>query len=174
MIAQLALAALTAALPTQPDLPTDPAQRSAIAAIQGDKGPLKEWQTTTYKIILADGITCRGYTYLTSYGPWESPRMSGGPNAAQCLPGGKSRRLDTSMCAADRGLQYGTVVWADGVVRVVRDRGGWVTVPRARAKHRRNERNLDFYTLKPDQHSSRSTPYAIVCTAADVHRRCGE
>lgn len=174
MIAALAVAALTAALPTQPDLPADPAQRSAVAAIRGDKGPLKEWQLTAYWIIISNNITCCGYTYLTSYGPWESPVISGGDYASQDHANGRRRRLDTTMCAADRGLPFGTVVWADGVVRVVRDRGGWVTVPRARAKDRRNSRNLDFYTLRRDEHYSRSTPYAVVCTDEDIHRRCGE
>lgn len=172
MIAHLALCALTAALPTTaPELPADPAQRAATKALRGDHGELKPWKQAAYELLVERGVTCDGYTYLTSYGPWESPRMSGGPNAAQDLPGHRPRRLDTTMCAADTGVPYGTVVWADGVLRVVRDRGGWVTVKRAQSHHRRNSRNLDFYTLKADQHYSQSTPYAIVCTAADVHKR---
>lgn len=95
--------------------------------------------------------------------------MSGGPYAANSLPNGKPRRLDVTMCAADRGLSFGQIIWADGALRIVRDRGGWVTVARAKRVtgqrdriKARNDRNLDFYTLRRDQHYSLSTPYAIV------------
>lgn len=155
--------------PATQGLPADPFQRTAVRALSGEFGPLKDWQQAAYRIGLKRGVTCRGYAYLTSYGPWESPSISGGPYAAQPLPGGHRRLLNTTMCASDRGLPFGTVIWSNGCLRVVRDRGGWVTVPRARAKHARNDRNLDFYTLIPDQHYSRSTPYAVVCTDRDVH-----
>ena len=168
-IAHLALCALTATLPTAPtpDLPADPAQRAATKALRGN---LQDWQRDAYTLLLAKHTTCRGYAYVTSYGPWEDPVMSGGPYAAQDLPGGRRRALDMTMCAADRGLAYGTVIWADGALRVVRDRGGWVTVARAQRRHPRNERNLDFYTREPDQHFSLSTPYAVIGTAGEVHR----
>ena len=156
--------------PQAPTLPTDPFQRVAVRAIAGEFGTLKDWQYVAYSIGLERGVTCQGYTYLTSYGPWESPSISGGPYASQSLPGGRRRLLNTTMCASDRGLPFGTVIWANGCLRVVRDRGGWVTVPRARAKHKRNDRNLDFYTLIRDQHYSRSTPYAVICEDKDVHR----
>jgi len=100
---------------------------------------------------LKSGVVCKGYAYLTSYGPWESPVMSGGPFAANSLLNGKPRRLNMTMCAADRGLSFGQIVWADGALRIVQDRGGWVTVARAKRHNARNDRNLDFFTLKRDQ-----------------------
>lgn len=67
MIAQLALAALTAALPTQPDLPTDPAQRAATKALRGDHGTLKPWQATGYKLIMTTGARADRTLVLTAY-----------------------------------------------------------------------------------------------------------
>ncbi len=162
------IAALVMAPATGPPASADPFVVAAKAALEGKA--CKPWQRAAYEIGLARGARCRGFTYLTSYGPWENPRMSGGPYAAQGMPGGKRRRLDVTMCAADRGLPFGTVIWCHGELRVVRDRGGWVTVPMARKKCGRNDRNLDFYTLSPDQHYGRSMPYAVVCRDVDVHR----
>jgi hypothetical protein len=47
----------------------------------------------------------------------------------------------------------------------VRDRGGAVTVANARRRgHPRNDRNLDFYTRRPDQHSKLSAEYVVLGT----------
>ena len=67
MIAQLALAALTAALPTQPDLPDDPAQRAATKALRGDHGDLTPWQATGYRLILTSGANADRTLVLTAY-----------------------------------------------------------------------------------------------------------
>ena len=67
MLAQLALAALTAALPTQPDLPDDPAQRAATKALRGDHGTLKPWQREGYTLILGTGATASRTLILTQY-----------------------------------------------------------------------------------------------------------
>jgi len=143
---------------TPPALPTDPFQRTAIRALAGEFGALQDWQEAAYIRGQREGVTCRGRAYLTSYGHlWESRKMSGGPRGAD-----HDVRLTEAHCAADRGLPFGTIVWCDGELRIVRDRGGWVTVKWARGHDRRNDRNLDFWTRRPDEHSSNSTPYAIV------------
>jgi hypothetical protein len=67
MIAQLAIAVLTATLPTQPDLPTDPAQRAATKAMRGDHGTLKPWQREGYTLILSTGATANRTLVLTAY-----------------------------------------------------------------------------------------------------------
>lgn len=67
MLAHIALCALTAALPTQPDLPTDPAQRAAVKALRGDSGTLKEWQQEGYSRIVETGATANRVLVLTQY-----------------------------------------------------------------------------------------------------------
>lgn len=154
--AALALLAAIAVPGAQP-LPADPFQRTAVRALRGDYGRLQQWQRDGYsKALEGRGITCSGYAYLTSYGPWEPAYMSGGPYAAD------GARLNETMCAADRGLPFGCLVWADGSLRIVRDRGGAVTVSAAKRHHRRNSRNLDFYCRSTERHFRISTQYAVV------------
>ena len=153
-----------------PPVPTDTFRRYAVEALAGKHGHLDEWQRSGYQIGLARGVTSGAKrTCLTSYGCWEAPLVDS-LWAAQDLPNGHRRRLDATMCAADKGVPFGTVVWANGELRVVRDRGSGVTLRRARSADRRNTRNLDFWTRKCDEHSLESTPYAVVCTDADIHR----
>jgi hypothetical protein len=154
--AALALLAAIAVPGAQP-LPADPFQRTAVQVLRGDFGKQPQWIIDGYsKALEGRGITCAGYAYLTSYGPWESPSISGGPFAAD------GARLNETMCAADRGLPFGVLVWADGSLRIVRDRGGAVTVSAAKRHHRRNSRNLDFYCRSTERHFRISTQYAVV------------
>lgn len=67
MIAQLALCALTAALPTTMDLPDDPAQRAAVKALRGDHGKLTPWQDEGYKLIMTTGARADRTLVLTAY-----------------------------------------------------------------------------------------------------------
>jgi hypothetical protein len=154
--AALALLAAIAVPGAQP-LPADPFQATAVCALRGDYGRLQQWQRDGYsKALEGKGIKCRGYAYLTSYGPWESPSISGGPFAAD------GARLNETMCAADRGLPFGCLVWADGSLRVVRDRGGAVTVSAAKRRASRNSRNLDYFCRRSERHFRVSTPYAVI------------
>ena len=134
-----------------------PAQRVAVKALAGDYGKLAGWQVKGYRAILRGQYTYTGYAYLTSYGPWDPPAVFGGPYAAD-----RGMRLTEAHCAADKGLPFGTLVWADGSLRIVRDRGGAVTVAQAKRRgHSRNDRNLDFYTKSRDRHFARSTVYVV-------------
>lgn len=67
MLAHCALIALTAALPTQPELPADPAQRAATKALRGDSGTLKPWQVKGYKLIIETGAKADRTLVLTAY-----------------------------------------------------------------------------------------------------------
>jgi hypothetical protein len=67
MIAALAIAALTAALPTAPELPADPAQRAAVKALRGDHGTLKPWQDRGYTLIITRGAKADRTLVLTAY-----------------------------------------------------------------------------------------------------------
>jgi len=138
-------------------LSTHPLQRTAAKALAGEFGTLQHWQAAAYKRVLDKKLTFCGRAYLTSFGPWDPPRIFGGPYAAD-----RGIRLTPAHCAADKGVAFGMVVWADGELRIVRDRGGAVTVRAARRRDRRNDRNLDFYTKRRDEHFKRSTPYAFV------------
>jgi hypothetical protein len=63
----MALLALTATLPTQPDLPQDPAQRAATKALMGMSGDLRPWQRQGYSTIIASGATASRVLILTAY-----------------------------------------------------------------------------------------------------------
>lgn len=67
MIAALAVAALTAAMPTAPELPADPAQRAAVKALRGDHGTLKPWQDKGYRLIVSTGAKADRTLVLTAY-----------------------------------------------------------------------------------------------------------
>ena len=138
-------------------LPEDPFRRCAVKQRAAGYAGLEWWRRLAYERGLAEGTTCQGRAYLTSYGPWEPLAMYGGPFAAD-----RHIRLTAAHCAADPAVPFGTLVWAAGSIRIVRDRGGWVKVWRARRRDPRNDRNLDFYTLTKDKYFSRSTPYVLL------------
>jgi len=150
------LAAILAANPY-----TDPLQNHAYRALHGEWGPIKEqWKRDAYDIVLERNIKCCGRAYLTSYGPWDPPKMYGGKWASDdsrgpCL-------LDDTMCAANPEVKFGTLVWAAGEFRIVRDHGGMVKIKYAKQHDKRNTFNFDYHCHDRDRFHSESTPCAVL------------
>ena len=156
----LPLAAALFAATFVPNVPQEAIQ-CAERALNGVYGELPYWKTYGYQKIKEGDVVRSGYCYITSYGSWESRKMSGGPFASD-----RSIRLTTDHCAADPAVPFGTMMWGsdwnDEGLRVVRDRGGWVTVRRAKGHAKRNTRNIDFRTKTKDEFAAESGLYVWV------------
>lgn len=140
-------------------LPSDAFERCATKALRGDYGPLEHWQQCAYIWGLAKRVRCCGLAKVTSYGPWESPHMSGGEWTASGL------RVSARFCAANPEIAFGTIVWTEYGLRYVQDRGGWVKlgwVPRVgRVTTALENANLDYYSER-ELATLRETPWAVV------------
>jgi len=133
-----------------PPLPDDPFRRCAVKALRGDYGTLVEWKRCAYEWGLARGVTVCGLAKVTSYGPWESPEMSGGNWTAS------GTHVSEDECAANPEIPFGTIIWTPYGLRRVEDRGGWVKVGFAlvRGRWRRvtcaeETANFDYYSRRP-------------------------
>jgi len=141
----------------------DPFQRCAALALAGKWGKLKPWQEEAYRSGQQRGLTAHRLAKVTSYGPWESDAMSGGPFA--WLKNGTRVRLNEAHCAADTAILEGSIVWSDYGLRFVVDRGGWVKLGYVRGVGRvtstQESANLDYRT-KRKMSTLRNTPYVIL------------
>lgn len=159
-----------AALLVAPTLPQwvpavagDPLQQCAAKALNGEFGVLQRWQRDAYEQILRGRVTCQGQAKVTCYGPFESPRMSGGPYA--WLDNGQRVTLGPEHCAANPEIPKGSIVWTDWGLRFVVDRGGWVKLGYVRGVGRvtsaGESANFDYWSRR-DLGTRRHAPYAIV------------
>jgi len=123
MIAAIALAALTAALPTAaPELPDDPAQRAAVKALRGDSGKLKPWQAKGYTLILTTGAKADRTLVLTQYNGDEPDGIWDGHDA----------RCTLRTAASNKIRQY-SFVWTErSNIRQVLDTGAHSNDSKAR------------------------------------------
>ncbi len=142
-----------------PALPSEPFQRCATKALRGDYGALEHWQRCAYIWGIAKGIRCCGLAKVTSYGPWESPCMSGGDETASGLS------VSTKFCAANPELAFGTIIWTEYGLRYVQDRGGWVKLGWVenvgRVTRWTENANLDYYSER-ELATLREVPWAVV------------
>jgi hypothetical protein len=135
----------------------DSFQRAARSAKEGKWGVLKPWQLEWYNYGLAHQLKVQGRAKVTSYGPWESDRMSGGPF---CWLGSRRVVLGSAHCAADRGIPKGSIVWTNYGLRFVVDRGGWVKVGGSFTSSGETA-NLDYWSPR-ELSTLRQTPYVIL------------
>ncbi|MBC7289363.1 MAG: hypothetical protein H5T86_15245 [Armatimonadetes bacterium] len=84
--------------------------------------------------------------------------MSGGPVSAT------GKRLTADMCAANREIPFGVVIWTPWGLRVVEDRGGMVRLSRCGP---RESAFFDYFTSH-DIGQMRNAPYAIIGPARAV------
>jgi len=140
-------------------VPGEPFQRCATKALRGEYGPLEEWQRCAYIWGIAKRVRCCGLGKVTSYGPWESPQMSGGPTTATGLP------VSQRFCAANPEIAFGTIIWTEYGLRYVQDRGGWVKLGWVRGVGRvtsaLENANLDYYSDR-ELATLREVPWAVV------------
>ena len=161
-VADAVLSPPKAKLPTpKPYDLSDPFTYAAVSALAGRFGHIDEWRRDFYSHGLKHGVRCVRYALVTSFGPFEDP-LADSLWAAQDLPNGHRRRLTADNCAADPSIPFGTVIWVDGALWVVRDRGRGVTVARARSVNSRNTHAIDCWTQCEATHNCDSAPMAIV------------
>jgi hypothetical protein len=145
MLAALLISLLNPAMST--DKTTDPFVLKAQAVLRGDI-QVSAWEKQLYKRGMDNNVRCCGYTIVTCYGPWESPKMSGGPKSSS------GKLLNITMCAAPKKFRFGTVIWTKWGIRIVEDRGGMVKMRGAKS-------HFDYYTKK-NQGSLSNTAYAVI------------
>ena len=156
-LAALPLLGMAQSPSAQPGPQSDPFRLCAERALAGYWGPLKPWQQQWYRLGLERGLTVQGRAKVTSFGPWENPRMSGGPF---CWVGPVRIRLDAAHCAANPELPKGSIVWTPYGLRFVVDRGGWVRLGRPYTRPGETA-NLDYWSPRPLP-TLRGAPYLVL------------
>lgn len=149
--------------PALEPLPEDFFQRCAVKALRGEFGVLPRWKRDAYLWGRCRGVTVCGVAKVTSYGPWESPEMSGGQWTAS------GTHVSEDECAANPEIPFGAIVWTAAYgLRRVEDRGGWVKVGYAVVRGRRKlvtcaeeSANFDYYALR-ELPTVRRSPWARV------------
>jgi hypothetical protein len=141
--------------------PQDVFQACRARVLRGDYGKQPQWKLDIYR--KAAGVRANRLAKVTSYGPWESDAMSGGPFS--WLKNGTRVRLNEAHCAANPEIPEGSIVWTDYGLRFVVDRGGWVKLGYVRGVGRvtsaEESANLDYRTERRMK-TLRRTPYVIL------------
>jgi len=127
----------------------------AHKAVAGKYGKVPRWKLDWYKRVIDRGLTVQGRCKLTYFGPFDPPRMYGGPWA---YPNRHRVRLGPDHAAANREVPTGSIVWTRYGLRVVVDRGGAVTLANTQPGE---SANLDFW-WHHDLGTHHQEPYALL------------